>query len=72
MDKDLSGRWLLLRALGVIVVPVPGLNLDAFWVSDHNVSDHDIALVKAGLDPAALADAADWLLRQRTESLPPA
>ena len=57
------GDLLLLEALGVIVVEVPGLDVEVCYVSDRRVG-----LIRAGLPEAELYRAWHWLLRASWES----
>ena len=56
------GDLLLLNALGVIVVEVPGLDVEVCYVSDRRVG-----LIREGLSEARLYRAWNWLLRASWE-----
>lgn len=51
----------LVRRIGVLVVEVPGLDVDVAYVSRHHV-----AMVNADLTHIAREHAADWVLAEAT------
>ncbi|TGY75719.1 hypothetical protein [Cellulomonas shaoxiangyii] len=53
----------LLAILGIIVVEVPGLDVEVCYVSDRRV-----ALIRAGLPERALRRCHDWLLETVPEA----
>jgi len=58
------GDRLLLSALGIIVVEVPGLDVEVCYVKDRRVG-----LIRAGLSDDAVRRAQDWLLQATWEEL---
>ena len=59
----------LVQRFGTRIVEMPGLERTLIYVPNH-----DIAIIRAGLDPGSARQAANWLLvealRQRTSPAP--
>ena len=62
----MSGPFALAEALGTRIVEVPDLARTLIYVPNH-----DIALVRAGLDFDSATQAADWLLMESLTATDP-